>query len=298
MQLEKIKAKIYNGEQLSDIKKLDINKLGRPYYKLPKIIADYFDILDAKISFFFLKKYRVNLSLKNVTTEMDCSHKNTKIFSSKLGHVAFDTERNFLLNILNDYYGLSKNSVIEPSIHVPITQTEDRLKNKLGLELTELFLNHDDFGEKLAFKTTNGVFIKQWSYRLIFSLAGDEQHVFYILLDANHADRILHSQDANDEENKKTTDNNSPLPLEKLFNKLPISLNIKLISVNLTLAELKALEKGEIISISMPDHFPVFIGTEQIFSAIITENRGKLFLTEFNEKNRLIPNEFRVMARG
>ncbi|MEA9444914.1 FliM/FliN family flagellar motor switch protein [Candidatus Fukatsuia symbiotica] len=285
VQSKKIKAKIYQGDQLPEVMTLDINKLGRPYNKVPKIISDYFDILDSKISLFFLKKYRVNLSLKNINTEMDCSHKNAKVFSTELGNVAFDTERSFLLSMLNGYYGLSKdNTAVESGVQTSITKTEERLKNKLGIELTQLFLNIDDFGEPLVLKNTHSTFVKKWSYRIIFSLAGDEQHVFYLLLDANHVDRLLRSHQSDDEEEKKAGNNKAALPLEELFNKLPVTLNCRLTSVNLTLAELKVLKEGEIITVSMPERFPVFIGREQMFNATITEIRGKLFLSEFNEK--------------
>lgn len=56
MQPSANRIRIYNRNQHPDLVKLEVNKLGRPYHKLPKIMNDCFDILDAKLSIYFLKK--------------------------------------------------------------------------------------------------------------------------------------------------------------------------------------------------------------------------------------------------
>ncbi|MBV7888015.1 flagellar motor switch protein FliM, partial [Yersinia pestis] len=72
-------------------------------------------------------------------------------------NIAFDIDRMFLLNIINDYYGLSqekyglsqeKKTTTKGKLS-PLTKTEERLKNKIGREITELFLNQPFFGEHI-----------------------------------------------------------------------------------------------------------------------------------------------------
>lgn len=53
MQPSANRIRIYNRNQHPDLVKLEVNKLGRPYHKLPKIMNDCFDILDAKLSIYF-----------------------------------------------------------------------------------------------------------------------------------------------------------------------------------------------------------------------------------------------------
>ncbi|EIS35120.1 hypothetical protein YPPY54_0883, partial [Yersinia pestis PY-54] len=102
-----------------------------------------------EISLYFLKKYRINITLDDIKFQTNCSHKNAKMLTSQMGNIAFDIDRLLLLNILNDYYGLSqekyglsqeKKTTTTGKLS-PLTKTEERLKNKLGLEITDLFLN-------------------------------------------------------------------------------------------------------------------------------------------------------------
>ncbi len=48
MQSNKVKAKVYNHDPRPDIVSLEINKLGRPHHKIPKIVNSYFLLLRAK----------------------------------------------------------------------------------------------------------------------------------------------------------------------------------------------------------------------------------------------------------
>jgi flagellar motor switch protein FliM len=72
--------------------------------------------------------------------------------------------------------------------------------------------------------------------------------------------------------------------IERMFYSLPLKLQGRIASLNLTVAQLSNIEAGDIIPISLNDPLPVYIGKEQIFNAVIADDRGKLFLSEFNDK--------------
>ncbi|GKX62926.1 flagellar motor switch protein [Pragia fontium] len=266
--------------------KLEVNKLGRPYHKVPKIFTNNFDILDAKISTYFLKKYRVNVALDDITFHMDSEHKYAQIFSTPFGNIAFDIDRMLLLNILNDYYGLGKDNVqIHPDLQTPITKTEERLKNKLGLELSSLVLHPGIFGDELEIKNDYSTIINKWSYKITFSLEGYDQGQFHILLDNQHVDRLLATLRRPNEQDRKESENLSNEQLERMINCLPVRLVGRLSCSQLTVAELMTLTAGDIIPVSLPNRFPLLIGKEQLFNAVIAEDRGKLYFSEFNDNS-------------
>lgn len=284
MQPSANRIRIYNRNKHPDLVKLEVNKLGRPYHKLPKIMNDCFDILDAKLSIYFLKKYRVNVSLKEMTFQMDCTYKNAQLFSTQHGNIAFDIDRILLLDILHDYYGLCKeNTQLSPDVGQPTTKTEERLKTKLAQELTNLIMNQEIFGEPLEIKSDYSTVVSQWSYCATFWLEGYENGGFSILLDNQHVDRMLATLRGPAEETQQR-ENITPAQIERMFYSLPLRLNGRLASLNITVSQLLNIEAGDIIPISLNEQLPIFIGKEQMFTAVVAEDRGKLFLSEFNDK--------------
>lgn len=98
------RIRIHQQDDLPELVKLDVSKLGRPWHKLPKLMNDSFDILDARLGIYFLKKLRVNAALESMTFAIDQHYKNAQIFSTPYGNIAFVIDRILLLNILHDYY--------------------------------------------------------------------------------------------------------------------------------------------------------------------------------------------------
>lgn len=292
MPSNKTKAKVHHHDQPPGIVTLEISKLGRPYHKIPKIVNDYFSVIEREISLYFLKKYRINITLDDIKFKTDCSHKNAKVFTSQIGDIAFDIDRLLLLSILNDYYGLTQEKVtLSVEKLSPPTKTEERLKNKLGIEIAELILNQPFFGEHLTISNSNAALIPHWPYRIDFFLKDYKQRGFSIFIDTAHVTRLLNTINR---ENKILVPKNTSLSeaqLENLVKKLPVTLTSQLSSINLTLAELMTLEEGDIISASLPEYFPIFMGKEMLFNAAITENRGKLFFSEFHDQTNEISHD-------
>lgn len=286
--------RIHQQDNLPELVKLDVSKLGRPWHKLPKVMNDSFDILDARLSIYFLKKLRVNAALESMTFAIDQNYKNAQIFSTPYGNIAFVIDRILLLNILHDYYGLSKDSShIEPDESLPITKTEERLKSKLGQELTSLIICKETFGEDLEIKVDYSTVINQWAWCITFTLEGYSHGSFTVLLDNPHIDQMLAALRSPDNSTSGVEKNVSlsPAQIERLFDSLPLKLDGRLASLNLTVAQIADIKPGDIIPIAINDPLPVFIGKEQIFEATIAEDRSKLFLCDIHDKTTEKPYE-------
>ncbi|KMK19908.1 flagellar motor switch protein FliM [Pluralibacter gergoviae] len=278
------RIRIHQRDSLPELVKIETSQLGRPWHKLPKLMNDSFDILDTRLSIYFLKKLRVNAALKSMTFAIDRHCKNALIFSTRYGNIAFIIDRILLLNILHDYYGLSKESQrVAPDVHMPVTKTEERLKNKLGQELTGLVINKETFGETLEIKNDYLTVKSQWAWSVTFTLEGYDYGSFSILLDSHHVDQMLATLRTPDAGSIRRSDNLSQKQMDALFNTLPLKLQGKLASLNLTVAQLADVKPGDIIPINLNDPLPVFIGKEQIFDAAIAEDRGRLFLCDIHD---------------
>lgn len=260
--------------------KLEINKLGRPYHKIPQIFNDMHDSLDIKLNTYFLKKYRVNAALKTMRFEMDIVQKQAQILTSDVGSLAFDIERSLLLSILNDYYGLNKERQdITPSPEAPVTKTEERLKNKLAQELVSLIAGEALFGKTLLIKADPTSLITHWSYRIQFTLDGYEGQ-FSLLLDTLHVDRLLANLR---QQGESSLPDRPETGIKTSFMTLPVRLHGRLATVPLTVAALLQLKSGDILPVTLSDRIPLFIGKQPLFNAVIAEEQGKLFFSEFNE---------------
>lgn len=266
--------------------KLDVSKLGRPWHKLPKLMNDSFDIFDARLSIYFLKKLRVNVALNSMHFAIDQNYKNTQLFTTPFGSIAFSIERTLLLQILHDYYGLGKESRNKSlDIDQPVTKTEDRLKNKIGLDLTRLLIDEEIFGKDVEIKSDNTTVINQWSWCVTFVLEGYEKGSFTLLFDNAHVDQMLaalRSPERGHPGNKQTSP--TPSQIERLFYSMPLKFSGHVSSLNLTVAQLAKIRPGDIIPVNINETVPVYIGKEQIFDAKIAEDRGKLLLCEFNDR--------------
>lgn len=261
---------------------IDANKLGRPYHKVPKVFNDKLDQFDSKLSIYFLKKLRVNTSLKKMQFKMDSAVKQAHIFSTELGNIAFRIDRNLLLNILHDYYGLNRESSQQnDNTREPVTKTEERLLSKLALELTSLLCHQDLFSQSLDIKPDHSTLMTQWSYRVDFILDGYSEGCFSLLLDNNHVDHLLAML------RQSTARNNSDHAATHSrvnFGSLPVRLQGRLASLSLTVADLASLQAGDVLPIALPDRIPLYIGDQAPFSAVVCEDRGKLFLSEFTDR--------------
>ncbi len=281
MRMKANRLRIYTPENQPELMKLEVNKLGRPYHKVPKVFKDNSDRLDTKLSIYFLKKFRVDVSLRDMQFEMDCAVKQATIFSTELGNIAFRLDRKLLLNILHDYYGLSRDDQSEINVKsFPITKTEERLQQKLASELVHLICSDDLFSEALTIKPDPASLMTQWSYRVDFFLDGYSNGKFSLLLDAAHVDRLLSTLRPGVESQRNTPVASSP----HSFKQLPVRLRGRLATLPLTVADLARLKPNDVLTFAMNDRIPLLVGDQPLFSAVICEERGKLFFSEFSDR--------------
>ncbi|EEW8432912.1 FliM/FliN family flagellar motor switch protein [Escherichia coli] len=267
--------------------KLEGNRLGRPYHRLPTLFTGNFDVIDSHLGSYFLKKHRSNITLKKIGCEMDIINKNAEMMVSQVGHLAFDIDRSLLLMLLGNFYGL-ESSLEEAKAHNGLpTKTETRLKNRLALDICTLIFNLQTSGIALKLKLDSSTVITHWAYQLTFTLAGDEESSFRILLDDAHTDFILnlirHSEHSKPQQVAKSV--NKPALIKEIIRSLPLTLNVKIAELSLNVADLTQIKAGDILPISLGETFPVAIGQSELFSALIVEDKDKLFLSELAGKN-------------
>ena len=248
--------------------KLEGNRLGRPYHRLPTLFTGNFDVIDSHLGSYFLKKHRSNITLKKIGCEMDIINKNAELMVSQVGHLASSLEE------AKAHNGLP-------------TKTETRLKNRLALDICTLIFNLQTSGIALKLKLDSSTVITHWAYQLTFTLAGDEESSFRILLDDAHTDFILnlirHSEHSKPQQVAKSV--NKPALIKEIIRSLPLTLNVKIAELSMNVADLAQIKAGDILPISLGETFPVAIGQSELFSALIVEDKDKLFLSELAGKN-------------
>jgi len=286
------KVKVVKYSQTPNIFKLEGNKLGRPYHRLPKAFLLHFDVTDAKLNTYFLRKFRVNATLSPFSFAMDKEEKHAEIIMSQFGMIGFDVDRDLLSCILNDYYGLARPEEIgeeqsesDKAELFPLSRTEERLKSKLALDIVRLIIHPGMMGTQLDLKHDLSAVNSQWSYKVSFGLNGYPSGKFHIYLDHHHADLLLaeirrkmsRSQPTDHEENKAARS------IKLLVDTLPLELNARVAQLQMMVAQLTTIKPGDILPVSLAQKFPVFVGKQQLFNALIVEDRTHLFLTEIVE---------------
>ncbi|MEJ1658959.1 FliM/FliN family flagellar motor switch protein, partial [Escherichia coli] len=78
---------------------------------------------------------------------------------------------------------------------------------------------------------------------------------------------------------------NKPALIKEIIRSLPLTLNVKIAELSMNVADLAQIKAGDILPISLGDTFPVAIGQSELFSALIVEDKDKLFLSELAGKN-------------
>lgn len=274
--------------QTPGIFKLEGNRLGRPYHRLPTMFTGNFDILESHLGNYFLKKHRTNISLKKIHCEMDVTNKSAELMVSQVGHLAFDIDRSLLLMLLANFYGLESSLTDNHATDNLPTKTESRLKSRLALDIGNLVFNKSTSGVPLTLKLDSSTVLTHWAYQLTFVLGDDESCGFRILLDDAHTDYILniirrseHNQKKQDIE-KPGTDKRQLF--QEIIHTLPLTMNVKIAELALNVADLTAIKPGDILPVSIPDSFPVYIGKSELFNALIVEDKDKLFLSELKSK--------------
>ncbi|WP_226572843.1 FliM/FliN family flagellar motor switch protein [Mangrovibacter yixingensis] len=281
------RIKIHQLDEVEPLIYLDASKLGKPWHKLPELLNDNFDYLDARLSIYFLKKLRVNVSLASIEFSSGKNLRNALIYSTGYGNVGFDIERPLLLRILNDYYGLSDdtsndslNENDQDNLNIPVTKTEERLKNKIAKDIISLVLDNTVTGVDINPEQDHSTIIHQWAGCIQLKMDGYQQGCFNLLLDNALVDRLLQRLRNGTVQGAPSR---PPAALEHLFAHMPVRLSGKLTGMTFTVDQLAEIRPGDIIPIALNEPVPVFVDKAQILTASIAQERGKLFFCDFND---------------
>ncbi|MBS6075641.1 MAG: FliM/FliN family flagellar motor switch protein [Citrobacter freundii] len=243
--------------QTPGIFKLEGNRLGRPYHRLPTMFTGSFDTIESHLGNYFLKKHRTNITLKKIQCEMDVINKSAELLVSQVGHLAFD---------------------------------EIRLRSRLALDICNIIFNKNISGIPLTLKPDSSTIQTHWAYQLTFVLGDDENCSFRILLDDSHTDYILNLIRRSEHGEKKkqidkaSAETRKKTLIKEIIHTLPLTMNVKIAEIPLNVADLTTIKPGDILPIAMPDTFPVYIGKSELFNALIVEDKDKLFLSELTSK--------------
>ena len=276
---------ILKFSEAGDIFRLEAKRLGRPYHRLPEIFNDKFDVIESRLGHWFLKNHRASLNLKKVTFQMDVGNKTAELLSSPLGNLGFDIDRNLLLTLLNNFYGLDVSADPELDKNV-LTKTEQRLKARIASGIITLLFNEDTLNLPLPVKSNNNGVQTRWAYQATFSLSEEPGNTFCLLLDDAHTDYMLNLLRQNEKNPQSETAvglYSHADSLENAIATLPLTLQVRVAEISMDVASLTTLRPGDILPIALGSTFPVTIGKSTLFNAVIVEEQDRLLLADIKE---------------
>jgi len=208
-------------------------------------------------------------------------------FATPAGNIAFALERKVLLSVLNFRYGRATRDEPVDELAVRVTATEERLAVALGQQLATTLAARIESnlpdgarqaGDEDAIKPGSATQPAKGSWVITVSLSdGALQGRFWFALDkqvmANVLRGLLPERDTSGKGNK------DPGPLAA---RLQVGLNGRLVSKETTLGALFDLRVGDVIPISL-HRADVMLDDSRLFTAAVTEHKGKLCLTNFED---------------
>lgn len=269
-----ISAKVHHKVAADQLTRLKPHKLGRHYHKIPQFIHEISNKYPRVISDYFLRNYRINLELNRVQVHEERTADTECIYRSALGKVGFAIDRSLLTEVLECYYG---GIGLPNQGDTPVSMSEQRMRSRLGIDVAQIFaqslLAGETFGDlkpwENAYETTQWEYIAEFQYHS--HITGKQSSVF-IYLDTQLVDEL-------------TTRMASPVPLPTGISPinqiihLPVKLNCVVAAMQMPLAQVLALQVGDIVMMRMRERCDVEINQEKLFRGAMFEDDGALFLT-------------------
>ncbi|WP_241608375.1 FliM/FliN family flagellar motor switch protein [Rosenbergiella australiborealis] len=277
MVLAKATLKKLNIEADDNVLPLAVSQLGKPWHKLSEHINKNYDNFDAGLSRYFLTKFRINTALATIAFSLEENKKCHQLYACSAGKIAFEIERPLLLRLLHDFYGVADCPASPNTIE--ITQTELRLQERLGDEVSKIFLTPEVIGLPITLQPLHNQQHSHWAWSLSFQLRGYPQGGITLRFDHQLIDHILSAlrQESEQLPPSALTDGQ----LEQQLRRVPFTLQAQLASVETTLERLLALNIDDVLPIFLNESIPVTLGDEVLFHATVSEHQGQLVLSEF-----------------
>lgn len=281
-------------KQTAPYQVLDPCLLGRPVHLLHIFAAQLRDDLAQAMRLNMNRRYWGAFHVEDVVfSRLEGHEPRTRwlSFAAPAGNIAFSLERKVLLSVLNFRYGRNKNEAAAPvdESAVRVTATEERLAVVLGQQLAgtlagriELNLPQSDKAALPAsdeFKPATGNHPPKGTWIITVTVAETEGGVpgrFWFALDKSLMASVLRGLLPEREQGKK---NKSAGPLAQ---RLQVGLQGRLVSKEVALGSLFDLQVGDIIPVSL-HRADVLLDDSRLFTAAVTEHKGKLCLTSFED---------------
>jgi flagellar motor switch protein FliM len=274
---------------------LDPSLLGRPVHLLPVFAAQLREDLAQAMRLPMNRRYWGGFQVEDVAfSRLEGSEPRSRwlSYASPAGHILFSLERRVLLSVLNYRYGRSKSdtTAVDES-QVKVTATEERLAVVLGQQLAgtlagriELNLPASDKApgqEPDEFEWSPGNHPPKGTWVISVTLAdvaSGSPGVFWFALDKHLMTGVLHGLLRERDQGRKVAGADQT----PLAQRLQVSLNGRLISKEVPLGSLFELRVGDVIPISL-HRADVLLEDSRLFTAAVTEHKGKLCLTSFED---------------
>lgn len=289
---------------------LDPSLLGRPVHLLHIFAAQLRDDLAQSMRLNMNRRYWGGFQVQDVAfSRLEGNEIRSRwlSFAAPAGQIAFSLERKVLLSVLNYRYGSGAKSDAKAEAKteaapidestVRVTATEERLAVVLGQQLCgtlagriELNLpvmekpaQADGAAEEAAaeteFKPAPGSHPPKGTW--VISVTVSETHggasgQFWFALDKQLMTSVLRGLLRDREAGKK------PKAVAPLAQRLQVGLVGRLASKEVTLGSLYDLQVGDVIPISLA-RADVLLEDSRLFTAAVTEHKGKLCLTSFED---------------
>ncbi len=270
---------------------LDPCLLGRPVHRLPEFAAQLREDLTQSMRLNMHRRYWGSFQVDDVVfSRLDGSEARQRWlgFASPAGQLGFAMERKLLLSVLNYRYGrATRAEAAMDEQAVRVTATEERLAVVLGQQMASILAariesNLPDGGKELGeednIKPASGAQPGKGSWVITVSLSdGELQGKAWFALDKQVMGNVLRGLKPERDAGKKGSRNPGPLAA-----RLQVGLSGRLVSKETTLGALFDLRVGDVIPISL-HRADVMLEDSRLFTAAVTEHKGKLCLTSFED---------------
>ncbi len=273
-------AKVHHGVPAQSLTVLKPQKLGRHHHKIPQYIKESTNKNPRLIGDYFLRNYRINLELNRIDVQEERGEEPDCIYRSAMGKVGFSIDRALLTEALECYYG---GTVIASQDTPPISTSEQRMRNRLGMDITDIFarsiLSGETFGKLDSYRNdyeeTSWEYVAEYEY--ISHITGSRSSI-YLYLDTELVDEL--------------TSRLAGPPVPRLpgnpidhIKHLPVRLDCVVASAQMPLAQVLALQLDDILMLRPLDRYEVRINQQKLFRGTIFEEDGALFLTSLESVN-------------
>lgn len=273
-------AKVHHGVPAQSLTVLKPQKLGRHHHKIPQYIKESTNKNPRLIGDYFLRNCRINLELNRIDVQEERGEEPDCIYRSAMGKVGFSIDRALLTEALECYYG---GTVIASQDTPPISTSEQRMRNRLGMDITDIFarsiLSGETFGKLDSYRNdyeeTSWEYVAEYEY--ISHITGSRSSI-YLYLDTELVDEL--------------TSRLAGPPVPRLpgnpidhIKHLPVRLDCVVAAAQMPLAQVLALQLDDILMLRPLDRYEVRINQQKLFRGTIFEEDGALFLTSLESVN-------------